>query len=83
LPVRFPAGTANIRFCKANGIRLTGLRLGRPRKKEIEVDKEQAYQDSCKRNMIESRFGIGKRRYGLDLIMARLSFTLETEARLR
>jgi hypothetical protein len=72
----------NIRFCKANGIRLTGPRLGRPKKEEIEADREQAYQDSCKRNMVESRFGIGKRRYGLDLIMARLPFTAETEAAL-
>jgi hypothetical protein len=72
----------NIRFCKANGIRLTGPRLGRPRKEEIEADREQAYRDSCERNMVESRFGIGKRRYGLDLIMARLSFTAETEAAL-
>jgi len=72
----------NINFCKANGIRLTGPRLGRPKKEEIEEDKAQAYLDSCERNMVESRFGIGKRRYGLDLIMARLPFTAETEAAL-
>jgi hypothetical protein len=72
----------NINFCKANGIRLTGPRLGRPKRDEIEADKAQAYMDSCKRNMVESKFGIGKRRYGLDLIMARLSFTAETEAAL-
>ena len=72
----------NIKFCKANGIRLTGPRLGRPKKAEIEADKAQAYADSCERNMVEGRFGIGKRRYGLDLIMARLPFTAETEAAL-
>jgi hypothetical protein len=72
----------NIRFCQANGIRLTGPRLGRQRKEEVETAREQAYQDSCERNIVESRFGIGKRRYGLDLIMARLPFTAETEAAL-
>ena len=70
----------NIHFCKMKGIRLTGPRLGRPRKEEIEADRDQAYLDGCERNMVESRFGIGKRRYGLDLIMARLPFTAETEA---
>jgi len=72
----------NINFCKMNGIRLTGPRLGRPKKEEIEADKAQAYMDSCERNMVEGRFGIGKRRYGLDQIMARLPFTAETEAAL-
>jgi hypothetical protein len=70
----------NIRFCKANGIRLTGPRLGRPKKEELDADREQAYQDSCERNMVESRFGIGKRHYGLDLIMSRLPFTAQSEA---
>lgn len=69
----------NIKFCKTNGIRLTGPRLGRPKKEEIEADQAQAYLDSCERNMVEGRFGIGKRRYGLDLIMSRLPFTAETE----
>jgi hypothetical protein len=70
----------NIAFCKATGIRLTGPRLGRPKKEEIEADRRQTYLDSCERNMVESRFGIGKRRYGLDLIMARLPFTAVNEA---
>ena len=72
----------NIKFCKANGIRLTGPRPGRPKQEEIKADKAQAYKDSCERNMAESRFGIGKRRYGLDLIMARLSLTAATEVAL-
>jgi hypothetical protein len=69
----------NINFCKANGIRLSGPRLGRPKLDEIEADRVQAYMDSCERNTAESRFGIGKRRYGLGLIMARLPFTAEAE----
>jgi hypothetical protein len=70
----------NISFCKEHGIRLSGPRLGRPKKSEIEADKGQAYRDSCDRNMVEGRIGIDKRRYGLDLIYSRLTNTGEMEA---
>jgi hypothetical protein len=70
----------NINFCKLNKIRLSGPRLGRPKRDELEADREQAYQDGCDRNIVESRYGIAKRRYGLDLIMARYPETAETEA---
>ena len=70
----------NIAFCKKHGIRLSGPRLGRPKQSEIESDKNQAYKDSCDRNMVEGRIGIDKRRYGLDLIYARLTNTGEVEA---
>jgi len=70
----------NIKFCKEHGIRLSGPRLGRPKASEIETGREQSYQDSCDRNEIEGRIGIGKRRYGLDLIYARLEGTGEVEA---
>ena len=72
----------NRAFCKKNGIRLSGPRLGRPKAEEKETDRKQAYQDNCDRNMVESRNGIAKRRYGLNLIMATLSCTAETEAAL-
>jgi hypothetical protein len=70
----------NISFCKEHGIRLSGPRLGRPKASEIEADQEQAYQDSCNRNIVEGRIGINKRRYGLNLIYARLEQTGEVEA---
>lgn len=70
----------NLNFCKEHGIRLSGPRLGRPKASELEADKEQAYHDSCNRNMVEGRIGIDKRRYGLDLIYARLERTGEVEA---
>jgi len=70
----------NLAFCKKNGIRLSGPRLGRPKPEELEANKQQAYQDSCDRNIVESRNGIVKRRYGLDRIMAWLPCTGETEA---
>jgi hypothetical protein len=70
----------NRAFCKKHGIRLSGPRLGRPKQSEIEADREQAYQDSCERNMVESRNGIAKRRYGLNRILAYLDCTAKTEA---
>ena len=70
----------NLKFCKEHGIRLSGPRLGRPKLAEIEADREQTYQDSCDRNIVEGRIGINKRRYGLDLIYARLENTGMFEA---
>jgi hypothetical protein len=70
----------NRAFCKEHGIRLSGPKLGRPRKDETEESRSRAYKDSRDRNMAESRNGIGKRRYGLDLIMAYLAETGKTEA---
>ena len=70
----------NLDYCKKHGIRLSGPRLGRPKKSEVDADRNQAYVDSCERNMVEGRIGIGKQRYGLDLITARLTITGELEA---
>jgi hypothetical protein len=70
----------NRRFCKTYGIRLSGPKLGRPKVDEIETDKAQAYRDSCDRNIVESKNGIAKRRYGLDRIFAYLDCTAKTEA---
>ena len=70
----------NLEYCKQRGIRLSGPRLGRPKASEVEANKDQAYRDSCERNMVEGRIGIGKQRYGLDLITARLTITGELEA---
>ena len=70
----------NRAFCKEHNIRLSGPKLGRPRKDGSDENDAQAYQDSCDRNMVEGRNGIGKRRYGPDLIMAYLAETGKTEA---
>lgn len=72
----------NLAFCKQHGIRLSGPRLGRPRADEWEADRQQAYQDSCDRNIVEGRNGIAKRRFGLDLVMAYLADSAQTEATL-
>jgi len=60
----------NLQFCKEHNIRLSGPRLGRKGKLE-ERDRKIALQDNRERNVIEGKIGEGKRRYGLDLIMAR------------
>jgi hypothetical protein len=67
----------NLNYCKARNIRLSGPRLGRPLKNN-EVDKKQERMDSGMRNAIEGSFGTGKRRYGLNRIMARCRETSET-----
>ena len=64
----------NLRFCKEHNIRLSGPRLGRKGKLE-EQGRKIALQDNRERNAIEGKIGEGKRRYGLDLIMARLPET--------
>ena len=68
---------ANLAFCKAQGIRLSGPRLSRPGPAAKE-DRQVARSDSAARNGIESPFGIGKRRYGLSRIMAKLRETAES-----
>lgn len=66
-----------ISWCKAQGIQLTGSALGRPAKNEERAKqaKKQEYQDICDRNIVEGEFGVGKRSYGLNRIMARLQET--------
>ena len=66
----------NINYCTQRGIRISGPRLGRPKKDEV-FDKKQVYIDSGIRNAIEGKFGIGKIRYGLGRVMAKLKDTSE------
>ena len=66
-----------IAWCKEHGIQITGPALGRPPKdREITKQaKKQEYQDICDRNIVEGEFGVGKRAYGLNRIMAHLPET--------
>jgi len=74
----------NRAFCKKHGIRMSGPPLGRPPKKtpentqELRDIKRQRQQDERDRIPVEGKFGQGKRRFGLDLIMAKLANTSET-----
>lgn len=66
-----------ISWCKAQGIQLPGPALGRPAKnaERTKQAKKQEYQDICDRNIVEGEFGVGKRSYGLNRIMAHLPET--------
>lgn len=67
----------NRSYCKKNGIRLSCPPLGRP-PRDGRPNKELEKQDMKERNEIEGGFGVGKRRYGLARIMARLKETAES-----
>ena len=69
----------NRRFCKKHGIRLSGPPLGRPAG-DTELLKEQKKlqrQDESIRNAVEGKFGQGKRRFSLALVMTKLAHTSE------
>ncbi len=68
----------NIAYCKANNIRLSGPKLGRPPLVKDTTQLKLERQDAKIRNAVEGKLGEGKRRYGLGLIMARLKETSET-----
>ena len=68
----------NRAWCKEKGIRISGPPLGRPPKNVSKGTKKQAREDERVRNAIEGKFGQGKRRYGLNCIMTKLTKTSET-----
>ena len=67
-------------YCKSRNIRLSGPPLGRRKKDPDEArrDKELVRQDERDRIPVEGKFGNGKRRYGLDRIMAKRDITSES-----
>ena len=64
----------NLAYCKLHGIRLSGPRLGRP-KKDVVADKKAEYIDNADRVEIERSFSLAKRCYGLGRIMTKLDVT--------
>ena len=70
----------NLRYCKSLGIRVSGPALGRPPKDHefLKHQKRQIREDEAARIPVEGKFGNGKRRYGLDRIMAKRDDTSET-----
>lgn len=74
----------NLRYCKKHGIRLSGPKLGRPKKQteanaaELKAEKQRERQDASDRNAVEGKFGQVKRRYGLSRIMTKLATTSES-----
>ena len=74
----------NLAFCKQLGIRMNGPKLGRPLR-DKEVHKEQLRlerAESGERSAVECYFGVGKRRYTLNLIKTRLATTSEVSIRI-
>jgi transposase, IS5 family len=65
-------------WCKERGIRLSGIRLGRPPKTISKEVKKQARLDETVRNCIEGKFGEAKRRFSLNRVMTKLANTSET-----
>lgn len=65
---------ANAFLLECHGIRLSGLKLGRP-SATAKADKKQEYQDNTDRIEIEREFSVEKRNYGLGLIVTRLETT--------
>ena len=68
----------NRAWCKERGIRISGPPLGRPPAHVSKEKKRQAWEDERIRNAIEGKFGQGKRRFGLNRIMAKLDNTSQT-----
>ena len=68
----------NRAWCKEKGIRLSGPPLGRPPATVSKAKKKQALEDERIRNAIEGKFGQGKRRFGLNRVMAKLDNTSGT-----
>jgi hypothetical protein len=68
----------NRAWCKEKGIRISGPPLGRPPANVSKSKKKQALEDERIRNAIEGKFGQGKRRFGLNRVMAKLDNTSST-----
>ena len=68
----------NRAWCKERGIRISGPPLGRPPANVSKSKKKQAASDERIRNAIEGKFGQGKRRFGLNLVMTKLDNTSQT-----
>lgn len=66
----------NRKYMKWHNIRHTGKPLGRPVKETLTAEQLKTRQEeTSERNQVEGVFGVGKRRYLLDLVKARLSDT--------
>jgi hypothetical protein len=78
MPIVFTVQEKTERACKERGIRISGLPLGRPPVNVSKEKKKQAAYDERIRNAIEGKFGQGKRRFGLNRVMAKLDNTSGT-----
>ena len=65
-------------WCKARGIRINGVPLGRPPLNISKEKKKQAAYDERIRSSIEGKFGQSKRRFSLNRVMTKLPHTSQT-----
>ena len=62
----------NISYCSSLGIRLSGKRLGRPKKdSDSKAEKLTAYKDNTDRIEVERKFSLAKRKFGLGLLLTK------------
>ena len=62
----------NINYCSGLGIRLSGKRLGRPRKDtDSKSEKKTAYKDNTDRIEVERKISLAKRKFGLGLLLTK------------
>lgn len=71
----------NWAYCRENGIRLLGPKLGRP-SRDAGTDKRQEYQDNTDRIEVERFFSRSKRCFGMGLIVTKLETTQLTSVAL-
>lgn len=71
------ATTKNLEFLKAMHIQFIGLPLGKAKAEYIKAQKE-LLKGLGIRNEIEGRFGLDKRKYGMDLVKARTDVTSQS-----
>jgi transposase, IS5 family len=67
----------NRAWCKERGIRMSGVKLGRPPKNISKSQKKQAQLAERIRCCIEGKFGEAKRRFSLNCVMTKLANTSE------
>lgn len=65
----------NLKYCRENGVRLSGRQLGRRSGDQKKEERRLERLDNRERNAVEGKFGEGKRKYGLGRVMARLQDT--------
>ena len=62
----------NISYCSKLGIRLSGKRLGRPRRDtDTKADRAVAYKDNTDRIEVERKFSLAKRKFGRGLLVTK------------
>ena len=62
----------NISYCSNLDIRLSGKKLGRPKKNaDSKAEKKIAYQDNTDRIEVERKFSLAKRKFGLGLLLTK------------